>query len=325
MNYDIIQKIIIVAYCLVALYAAVISLRMIKNHRQPMALVFFAFSMISLLMSNLYWFAYDLIGIDSRMPFAANEIGEWSCFLLVAAAISTVFKKERTAAIKEIVFTLIFAAACTALWIGWSGEWVQDIISGLVFGYWFCIIINALKSSDVLNSGEWAVLAVVAMLIAGMEGATFFTSGAAKNNLDICCYILMFASIAVFYIKLAYTWRKGESITSKNQASGAGSTPDGMSSVPDEMGSASDETGSASNEMGSASDEMGSTSDEMGSTSKNMKLLSLSFAMFAWSTNCMYMSADPMYCVFEISAIVALFIAAILFRRVEWHRERGAF
>lgn len=98
------------------------------SFRRSMAPVFFTFALVSLLMSGLYWLAYDLLRPDTRMPFAANEFGEIGGFLLLASALNAVFRGRFADARREIVCAAVFAAASTALWIGWSGEWVEDVL-----------------------------------------------------------------------------------------------------------------------------------------------------------------------------------------------------
>ena len=55
--------------------------------RNKLSIVFFTLAIASILLSDLYWLAYDILRPETRMPFAANEISEWALFLLLGATI----------------------------------------------------------------------------------------------------------------------------------------------------------------------------------------------------------------------------------------------
>ena len=181
------------------------SLNLIKKGKDPITVALFMFAMVSLMFSLLYWLAYNLIRPESRMPFAANEIGEIAMFLLLAAVLETVFRGSRIPAKKELAFTIIFAVSSVALWIGWTGEWIQDILFGAAFGYFLCTCVRSLKQTDALSRNEWLALGVFcAVLIIGQTG-TFFISEGGKKPLDYFCYILMFSFLIWLFLKSIIT------------------------------------------------------------------------------------------------------------------------
>ena len=108
------------------------TLRLLASEKRDARTVLFAFAVASVLLSNLYWLAYDILRPGTRMPFAANEIGEWALFLLLGAAVRT--QPEAPSAKREVFCAALFTAANVALWIAWSGEWIQDILTGAAFG-----------------------------------------------------------------------------------------------------------------------------------------------------------------------------------------------
>ena len=55
---------------------AELPLRLIGTGVRSMMVVFFLFAMITFLVNNTYWIAYDLMLPDVRMPFSADELGE---------------------------------------------------------------------------------------------------------------------------------------------------------------------------------------------------------------------------------------------------------
>ena len=50
-------------------------------------LVSFTFATAAMLLSLLYWLAFDILYPGQRMPFAANEIAEWAMFLSFASTL----------------------------------------------------------------------------------------------------------------------------------------------------------------------------------------------------------------------------------------------
>lgn len=180
---------------------AIRTLPLIRRGSKPITTALFAFAVISFMLSLAYWLVYSLIRPEGRMPFAANEIGEIAWFLLLAASLESIFRDSQIPAKKEIAFAILFTAASVALWIGWSGEWVQDIIVGFAFGYLLCVCVRALKQSGALRKNEWILLGLSCGLIILGQAGTFFVSEAVKQPLDYFCYALMFALLIWLFVK----------------------------------------------------------------------------------------------------------------------------
>jgi len=183
-------------------------LLLIGKNRGTVLPVFFSFAVFSFLLSDFYWLAHYLIRPGERMPFAANEIAEYALFLLFSAMLLAVFKGFRGSAVKEIILTAVFVAANVALWIAWSGEWVKDIISGIIFGYFLCNIVRSLKLSAALTRLEWIIMAIASLVLICLQTAIFFVPEGIKVPLDIICYVLMFAIILFFLMKSICCLRK---------------------------------------------------------------------------------------------------------------------
>ena len=208
MNSAALTTIIVSINILILLWSIWQSVQLFRENRLPVTVLFYTFSLISMLLSDFYWIAYTAIRPETRMPFAVNEIGEWAFFLLLAASLASLFQRRTAGAIREMIMASLFAAASTALWIGWSGEWVQDIITGIVCGYFFCIIVGAMRASDILNSSEWAGLGAMCLILIIMQGLTFVLPQDTRQIVDICCYVLMFAGIITFYAKTIREWKR---------------------------------------------------------------------------------------------------------------------
>ena len=181
--------------------------RLIRADARPMAAVFFLFGLISLLFSDLYWITYDFLRPGTRMPFAANELGENACFLLLGVSLNTVF---RTGSARwEAGLTALFAGACTALWIAWTGEWADDILTGVCFGYLLCCTVRAIKLSGAFSRIHWLLLGAGAVILIAGQAATFFVPEPIRSAVDLGCYILMLLGIVFFFGLRAVCGRAG--------------------------------------------------------------------------------------------------------------------
>ena len=150
---------------------------------------FFALALSGTLLSNFYWFAYDILKPDTRMPMACNEIGENATILLLCAGLDTILKVKRKVA-SEIVFAIFFIGANIALWILWTGEWFQDILFGIPYIYFFWLLIRGLKSREILSHKEMWVAATVGIIVLAMQIPLYFTKGDVFNFI---CFMVMFA------------------------------------------------------------------------------------------------------------------------------------
>ena len=183
---------------------------LLKSGKKIMTTALFIFAIVSFMLSIAYWLIYSLIRPGTRMPFAANEIGEIAWFLLLSSVLNTIFRERNKSAFKEIVFAAIFAIASVVLWIAWSGEWMQDIIFGFAFGYFLCVCVRSLEQVDVFNRIEWLVLGCSCAAIIIAQAGTFFVSDALVRPLDLLCYLMMFAVLIWLLVKSISVTRKGE-------------------------------------------------------------------------------------------------------------------
>ena len=145
--------------------------RLIESSGRSMTAVFFTFAAVSLLVSNLYWIAYDLMRPGTRMPFAANELGEWAAFLLLSTSLLCALRERFGEAGKEMLCAGAFVAASTVLWIAWSGEWIQDILTGAAFGYFLCMLAAQIRYTEAFPAWEWRLLGVFCPLLIAAQTA----------------------------------------------------------------------------------------------------------------------------------------------------------
>ncbi|MBQ8075900.1 MAG: hypothetical protein IJ237_07940 [Oscillospiraceae bacterium] len=202
MNAEVVFNLFFTAILLLVFLGA---LRLLESGKREARTVFFAFAVASVLLSNLYWLAYDILRPGTRMPFAANEIGEWALFLLLGAALHT--QSEVPSAKREVFCAALFTAANVALWIAWSGEWIQDVLTGAAFGYFLCSLVAQIKLAEVFPAWEWRLFGISCPVLVAMQTAIFFIPEPVKQPLDLFCYCLLFTVAAVLLIRAFQTLR----------------------------------------------------------------------------------------------------------------------
>ncbi|MCR5734500.1 MAG: hypothetical protein K6G22_07850 [Lachnospiraceae bacterium] len=185
---------IVTVYILISLYKTAI------KEGRTLQMILFAFATAGLLLSGLYWLAYDLLYPMQRMPFAANEMAEWAMFLSLATILSSIHTTSYRSAKWEIVFAVIFTAANVALWIAWSGEWMQDIVTGIMLGYFYINLVRIAKETGAFPRPVWIALGLLCVVIIAANVATFHVSEAMASVFDTAAYILL--SIVELYFMI---------------------------------------------------------------------------------------------------------------------------
>lgn len=191
------------------LVVLIFTIRLFRGGRNLLALTFFAFAVACSLLSALYWAVYDLLRPETRMPFAANEICEWAMFLLLGTSLRAVFPKDAPRW-RLLVPTALFLCANTALWIAWSGEWVQDILTGIALGYFFCVLVSCLWQSGAMPKGEWIGLGAAAVLLIAAQTLTFFVDGGTAGALDTACGVLLLTADLWLILRAIFAIRQAD-------------------------------------------------------------------------------------------------------------------
>ncbi len=189
--------VVIYIYVLFRLY------RLSNRAGRSVPLVFFAFGTAAILLSSLYWLAFDLLYPLQRLPFAANEIAEWAMFISLGSVLSAMLTSTSRSAWPEIVFAVIFMTANVALWIVWSGEWLQDIITGIVFGYLIINLLRMLKETGVFTRALWALFGLVCTVIIALNIASLLVQETLRNLCDLAAYILL-GAVGLYFIIRAF-------------------------------------------------------------------------------------------------------------------------
>ena len=184
------------------------SVRLIRESSRSLTAVFLTFTFLLWLLTDLYWIIYDFMRPDSRMPFAVNEIGEAAMFLLLTATISASVPHWFPEARKQAIGALLFAACNIALWIAWSGEWLQDLLVGTAYAYFLYILVCSMKRRQALSKKEWIGLGIGCGLLIAGQGLTFLVPQEAKGAVDIGCYLLMASGVVLLAIKNLFAWKQ---------------------------------------------------------------------------------------------------------------------
>lgn len=191
-------------YILVRLY-----LTMIKTGRSVLVIMF-GIGTAGLFLSGLYWVTFDLLYPLERMPFAANEFAEWAMFLAMASILGSMLTDPLRSAVWEIVFSVFFVAANVGLWIAWSGEWVQDIVTGLALGYFLINGVRMQKQESALTRPVRCLLGLAAVIVIAANIATFFVPETRVHIYDVVVYALMTAVEAYYIIRTIISIYKKE-------------------------------------------------------------------------------------------------------------------
>ena len=204
MNPEILLTLLQAVMLIVVLLGAI---RSAGAEKKSLPIVLFAFAVASVLLSDLYWLTYDILRPGTQMPFAANVIGEWAMFLLLGAVLTSTKPICFQSAKKELLCAAFFAAASAALWIAWSGKWVDDILTGLSYGYFLCALVSRAREEDAFPASLWRFLCAACAVLLLAQAMTFFVPEPFGKALNLFCYALLFAGAAGFLVMAGLSFR----------------------------------------------------------------------------------------------------------------------
>lgn len=191
----------------------ILSVKKLAETKNKVLSVFFTFAMVSYFMSEVYYFAYNFLIPDTRMPFAANEIAEASMILLLCAVLETTLGKERKFDIGAFIFSTVFIGLNIALWILWAGEWAKNILFGLPYIYFLYLLIKGLVKTKVVTSKEIVLATVLSICVFVGEAIAPAMNDTIGPIVEKSCYPFMYILWILICIKTIATLRKED----KNQ------------------------------------------------------------------------------------------------------------
>ena len=162
--------------CLLLFFIVVVCSRYALRTENNLFLIFAALSAATLLLSTLYWVAHSLLREGMRIPFAANDVADFGTFLLLSASLYSAVGTGRGRLPGVTAAAAAFALVNIGLWIGWSGEWLRDILGGIAFGYFVCVCVRSVYLAEALERGWRIALWAISWIAVAVEAAGFFVS-----------------------------------------------------------------------------------------------------------------------------------------------------
>ena len=201
-------NIISILSLIVTVSIIILSVRKLTEKKNKVLSVFFTFAMVSYFMSEVYYFAYNFLIPDTRMPFAANEIAEASMILLLCAVLETTLGKERKINIPALIFSTVFIGVNIALWIIWADEWIKNILFGLPYIYYLYLLIKGVIKTKAASGKEIFTAAALSVVILIGEAIAIAMNDTVRPIIEISCYPFMYILWIFILVKTVKTLRK---------------------------------------------------------------------------------------------------------------------
>ncbi len=211
MSVDVFRYVVNGLQVAVILYCIVRSLNGLRSQTHPLVSVFFALGLLCFFVNDLYWLTHLMMGKGAYPPFSACDISAIGLYLLLSSALDVVFREDTRDVRVVTIPAVVFAACNTALWIIWSGEWFQQIVSGLAFACLLFSSARGLKCSGALSRREWRFLAAACGFLIPAEAVLPLLSGGVYKAVDLLCYGVMFGFMAFFLLRTIHEHRHGSS------------------------------------------------------------------------------------------------------------------
>ena len=180
---------------------ALVVIRRLRVSKGSVILVFFLYGIVCFMISDMYWLVMDLMYPQKRIWFGVNEIAEAGLHLLFAEILNAVFGKKDRFRAYEIVIASVYGISMTLLWIGWTSEWVKDIVGGLALGYFVLAVIRAIRVSGALKKAEWIAVCFSTGVLLALQGMIFAVPQNIGRILDVICYAIMFTITLLIFIR----------------------------------------------------------------------------------------------------------------------------
>lgn len=197
------EAIFLSLHAAVVIPIAILSASLMKKGKNGMFPAFYTFAMISMLLSDLYCLIFCILRPEERMPFAVDEIAECAMLLLLSAGIEALSGKRKKWMPGALLFTILYMTATVALWIAWSGEWVQSVLFGIPYVYLAYLLIRGLEYVRAWDTDVEKILAMItAVVILLMQAALLLIEeGMAWDVLNEGSYAIMYVFTAWLFWK----------------------------------------------------------------------------------------------------------------------------
>ncbi|MBR5944973.1 MAG: hypothetical protein IKZ94_08515 [Lachnospiraceae bacterium] len=190
---------------IVAIPIIVLSGRLMAKKEYGLLPAYFTFAMVSYLLGDVYYVAYNILRPNTRMPMAATEIAECAMLLLLSAGIETISDIRAKINWPALFFAIAFTGANIALWAAWSGDIPMSVIFGLPYVYYMYLILVGLYNSGAAELNKIAVCIVVMCLVVSLSIAALGADEYHYMILTNICYVfdyLILIWVFVRYIRM---------------------------------------------------------------------------------------------------------------------------
>ena len=216
MDFDVVSYIITVLQMVLLGVLIFMVGRKLKNEGSSVILCFCMYALICILLNDLYWLASDILKPDIRIPYGAGDIADSGTFLLFAAMLEVIYKEEKIKYGIETLLVACFSVAVIILWIGWTDEWLKNIVGGITFAFFMWEVITAVKKSGALNRFEAVLLGILSYSVIAIMGLSQHVGEETRETLDNTGNIILVAGMVLILVKIVFVFR--ESTKSKTAA-----------------------------------------------------------------------------------------------------------
>ncbi len=208
MNWEIVRYALYVFYFVVMILLIVQGSRFLGGNQSSTPMVYLVFFGVTNLLCTVYWLTHNLMLEGIRLPFTAAEIAENGSLLLLGTVLKAAFPEREPTRHGLVCAAAVFAAANTALWIGWNGEWLKDLVGFPVLFYLVLCCLRALRSSGAMSKTEWALLGFGSAALLLLEGAAFFLPASFMPWTDGAGYAIILLGNGLFLLKTVSALRR---------------------------------------------------------------------------------------------------------------------
>lgn len=201
MNLDTIRNGILILEAVVCIPIVIRAFLCLRNHKNYTPAAFFAYAVISFLINDLYWIAFNLLNHGERMPFSVADFSENGTMLLLAAVLIAAFPRRNRTNVPLFMGAMLFSLCNTALWICWSGEWLKDIPGGICFSIFCWQVVRCLSESHAFSRQEWIVWGIGIVLLLAVLGIEQLVRDLYIHWLEWLYYCLMTVGILFLVVR----------------------------------------------------------------------------------------------------------------------------
>ena len=201
MNLDEIRNWILILEAVACISIVVRAFLCLRNHRYYTPAAFFTYAVVSFLMNDLYWIAFNLLNHGVRMPFSVADFSENGTMLLLAAMLIAAFPGRDRRNIPLFAGAMLFSLCNIVLWICWNGEWLKDIIGGFCYAVFCWQAVRSLQESRAFSRGIWIAWGIGTALLMALLGIEQLERELYSRWFEWLYYSLMTAGTLFFAVR----------------------------------------------------------------------------------------------------------------------------